>query len=111
MEEYGKRASNANLTKDLGLSNLENVYWNMSPAELIEDTILLGEGVLTDTGAIAINTGKFTGRSPEDRFIVCDEKTEDAVWWGKINKKFEPAKFDALFNRMKAYVVIICTSV
>src|SRR5690554_1741967 len=105
MEEYGKRASNANLTKDLGLSNLENVYWNMSPAELIEDTILLGEGVLTDTGAIAINTGKFTGRSPEDRFIVCDEKTEDAVWWGKINKKFEPAKFDALFNRMKAYLV------
>lgn len=105
MEEYGKRASNANLTKDLGLSNLENVYWNMSPAELIEDTILLGEGVLTDTGAIAINTGKFTGRSPEDRFIVCDEKTEDAVWWGEINKKFEPAKFDALFNRMKAYLV------
>lgn len=105
MEEYGKRASNANLTKDLGLKNLENVYWNMSPAELIEDTILLGEGILTDTGAIAVNTGKFTGRSPEDRFIVCDDKTENAVWWGKINKKFEPAKFDALFNRMKAYLV------
>src|SRR5690554_7418520 len=46
----------------------------------------------------------YTGRSPEDRFIVCDEKTENSVWWGKINKKFEPAKFDALYNRMKVYL-------
>ena len=46
MEEFGKRGSNANLKEDLGLKNLGNVYWNMSPAELVEDTILLGEGIL-----------------------------------------------------------------
>lgn len=104
MNEFGKRGSNTNLKKDIGLGNLGNVYWNMSPAELVEDTILLGEGIMTDSGAIAVNTGEFTGRSPEDRFIVCDENTENSVWWGKINKKFEPAKFDALYNRMKAYL-------
>lgn len=105
MEEFGKRGSNANLKEDLGLKNLGNVYWNMSPAELVEDTILLGEGILTDSGAVAINTGKFTGRSPEDRFIVFDDTTKDAVWWGKINKKFDSDKFDALYNRIKAYLV------
>lgn len=104
MNEFGKRGSNTNLKEDIGLGNLGNVFWNMSPAELVEDTILMGEGVLTDSGAIAVNTGEFTGRSPEDRFIVCDDKTENAVWWGNINKKFEPAKFDALYNRMKAYL-------
>ena len=71
---------------------------------MIEDTIISGQGVLTDTGAIAIETGEFTGRSPKDRFIVCDEKTENAVWWGDINLKFTAEKFDALYNRMKAYL-------
>jgi phosphoenolpyruvate carboxykinase (ATP) len=76
----------------------------LSPAELVEDTVINGQGVLTDTGAIAIETGEFTGRSPKDRFVVCDEKTENAVWWGDINIKFTPEKFDALYNRMKAYL-------
>ena len=105
MEEFGKRNSNANLKNDIDLGNLGNVFWNLSPAELVEDTILMGEGVLTDSGAVAVNTGEFTGRSPEDRFIVCDEKTKDSVWWGKINKKFDSDKFDALFNRMKAFLI------
>ncbi len=104
MEEFGNRNSNANLKDDIDLGNLGNVYWNLSPAELVEDTILMGEGVLSDSGAIAVNTGKFTGRSPEDRFIVCDDKTKDTVWWGKINKKFDPQNFDILYNRMKAYL-------
>lgn len=105
MNEFGKKGSNADIGKSLGLRNLENAFWNLSPAELIEDTIILGEGRMTDTGAIAVETGEFTGRSPQDRFIVCDEVTENAVWWGNINKKFDPAKFDALYNRMKAYFV------
>lgn len=105
MNEFGKRGSNCNLNADIGLENLSNVFWNLSPAELVEDTVLLGQGVLTDTGAIAVETGKFTGRSPQDRFIVCDDKTESTVWWGDINKKFDADKFDALYNRMKAYLI------
>src|SRR5690606_22687400 len=104
MNEFGKRGKNANLKDSIGLYNLGNVYWNLTPAELVEETIINGQGVLSETGALAIETGEFTGRSPKDRFIVCDENTENSVWWGDINIKFTPEKFDALYNRMKAYM-------
>ncbi len=104
MDVFGKKGTNANLSESIGLNNLGNQFWNLSPAELVEDTIINGQGVLTDTGAIAIQTGEFTGRSPKDRFVVCDENTEKSVWWGDINIKFTPEKFDALYNRVKAYL-------
>lgn len=104
MSIFGKHGENADLSASIGLSNLGNQFWNLSPAELVEDTILSGQGVLTDTGALAIETGEFTGRSPKDRFVVCDEKTENSVWWGDINIKFTSEKFDAIYNRMKAYL-------
>lgn len=104
MEVYGKKGNNADLEKLLGLKNLGSEFWNMPPAELVEDSIILGEGMLTDTGAIAIETGEFTGRSPKDRFVVCDENTEESVWWGDINMKFAPEKFDALYEKMQVYL-------
>jgi phosphoenolpyruvate carboxykinase (ATP) len=104
MELIGKYGSNADLGASIGLTNLGNQFWNLTPAELIEDSIILGEGMLTDTGALAIETGEFTGRSPKDRYIVRDEITENAVWWGDINIGFSPEKFDALYNRMKAFL-------
>ncbi|MCH2233800.1 MAG: phosphoenolpyruvate carboxykinase (ATP) [Crocinitomicaceae bacterium] len=103
MNNYGKRSESASL-EEIGLSNIRNAFWNLSPAELVEDCIITGEGVLTDTGAIAIETGEFTGRSPQDRFIVCDSNTENSVWWGDINKKFDQDKFDSLYEKMKAYL-------
>lgn len=104
MNEFGKRGKHANLNDSIGLTNLGNVFWNLTPAELVEDTIINGQGVLTDTGAIAIETGEFTGRSPKDRFVVFDEKTENSVWWGDVNIKFSTEKFDSLYNRMKSYL-------
>jgi phosphoenolpyruvate carboxykinase (ATP) len=104
MNVFGKHGSNADLNESIGLNNLGDQYWNLSPAELVEDTILNGQGVLTDTGALAIETGEFTGRSPKDRFVVCDAKTENSVWWGDVNIKFSTEQFDALYNRMKAYL-------
>jgi len=89
---------------EIGLENVSFAYWNLYPSELIEDTIRMGDGVLTDTGAIAINTGEFTGRSPKDKFVVKDETTENSVWWGEVNNIFDPEKFDALYNRMTAYL-------
>ena len=103
MNNYGKKAENASL-ESIGLTQIDNAFWNLSPSELVEDVIINGQGVLTETGAIAIRTGEFTGRSPQDRFIVCDAKTENSVWWGDINKKFDTEKFNALYNRMKAYL-------
>ena len=75
-------------------------FVNLSPAELIERAIRNGEGVLTDTGALMCDTGKFTGRSPKDRYIVKDEKTADTIWWGEINIPFEPDKFDTLYDKV-----------
>jgi len=104
MNEFGKRGKHANLNDSIGLTNLGNVFWNLTPAELVEDTIISGQGVLTDTGAIAIETGEFTGRSPKDRFVVFDEKTENTVWWGDVNIKFSKEKFKSLYSRMQAYL-------
>ena len=103
MNDLGNKGKNSSI-KNIGLDNVANAYWNLTPAELVEDSILLGEGVLTDTGALAIDTGEFTGRSPKDRFVVCDAKTEDAVWWGDVNIKFSEENFDKLYERMKAYL-------
>ena len=103
MNEFGIRPETANL-KELGLGNVANAFWNLSPAELVEETILKGMGVLADNGALAIDTGEFTGRSPKDRFIVCDEKTEEAVWWGDINIKMTPDHFDKLYDKVTSYL-------
>ncbi len=101
--EFGFKAKDATLA-DLGLGNVAAAYWNLTPAELVEEAINRGEGTLVDTGALAADTGEFTGRSPKDRFIVCDETTENSVWWGDVNIKFDPAKFDLLYNRVCAYL-------
>lgn len=91
---------------DLGYLNLnaKTVKYQLSVPELVEEALKNGEGTLTDTGALAIDTGKFTGRSPKDRFIVCDEVTENAVWWGDINIKFSEAHFDSLYNKIIAHL-------
>lgn len=103
MNEFGLKAKDATIA-DLGINNIEDAYWNLTPAELVEETIIRGEGVLTDTGALAVDTGKFTGRSPKDKFIVFDETTEKSVWWGEINIKFTPEKFDRLYEKVCAYL-------
>ncbi len=103
MNEYGVKAEGATIA-DLGLKNVAAAYWNLTPAELIEETILNGQGALTDTGALAIDTGEFTGRSPKDRFVVCDAKTENSVWWGDINIKFTPENFDKLYGKVTSYL-------
>jgi phosphoenolpyruvate carboxykinase (ATP) len=94
---------NTDNLKDLGLNQLSTIYWNLTPAQLVKESVDRKMGVITDTGALAIDTGEFTGRSPKDRFIVCDNKTEDAVWWGDINIKFSTEKFNGLYNKMIKY--------
>ena len=75
-------------------------HWNLTPDQLIEKALERGEGKLTDTGALAADTGEFTGRSPKDKFLVEDAKTKDTVWWGDINHPIAPEKFDALLARV-----------
>lgn len=85
---------------ELGISNAKGVLWNLSKAELVEEAIKNGEGVLADNGALMCDTGKFTGRSPKDRYIVRDGLTEEKVWWGDINIPFSPEKFELLYDKV-----------
>lgn len=101
--EFGLKAAKASVS-NLGLGNVAAAYWNLSPAELVEEAIMRGEGSLVDTGALAADTGEFTGRSPKDRFVVYDDVTANTVWWGDVNIKFDSDKFDLLYNRVCAYL-------
>jgi len=88
----------------LGISQAAAVCLNLPPAALVAEALRRGEGVLTDTGALMADTGRFTGRSPKDRFIVRDATTADAVWWGDINIPFDADKFEQLHQKMVAYL-------
>ena len=101
-------ASTALFTKTIAISQygIKNatIHYQLPPEELHQICVLLGQGTTTDSGALAIETGKFTGRSPKDRFIVIDELTRDKVWWGAINIPFDKNKFRQLRNKMNTYL-------
>lgn len=80
------------------------VNWNLSPEDLQKITVDQGMGTETENGTLTINTGKFTGRSPQDRFLVKDDYTKDKVWWGRINKPLSPENFDKLYDRVVNYL-------
>ncbi len=79
-------------------------HWNLSPETLSKISIEKGLVKEADNGAISVNTGKFTGRSPKDRFIVKDALTENSVWWGDINIPFDADKFDQLHQKITQYL-------
>ena len=85
------------------------INYNLSPEDLYKDTINNKMGVLTDGGVLSVNTGKFTGRSPKDRYIVEDEITQDKVWWGEINKPFSEQNFDLLQKDITSYLSVSYT--
>jgi phosphoenolpyruvate carboxykinase (ATP) len=96
-------SNRSELVSILGLETNKQIFWNLGSEELVARTVSSGQGRLTDKGALAINTGEFTGRSPKDRFIVKDVLTEEAVWWGNVNIPFSPEAFDKLWEKMKNY--------
>ena len=105
MQEASNLAdSSRNRLQPLGFTDTATVHLNLTPAELVEHALRNQEGHLTDTGALMADTGKFTGRSPKDRFVVKDENTENSVWWGDINIPFDADKFDQLHQKMVAYL-------
>ncbi|MFN0200664.1 MAG: phosphoenolpyruvate carboxykinase (ATP) [Bacteroidia bacterium] len=79
--------------------------WNLTAAELVEETIKRNQGVLADSGALCVNTGKFTGRSPKDKFAVMDDYTRDTVWWSKNGGTFNHAISSEAFEKLLARVI------
>lgn len=97
--------------KNVGIKSLEdlritevNANWNLSPEKLTEISLSKNYATLANSGAISINTGEFTGRSPKDRFVVKDSTTENAVWWGDVNIPFNPEKYNTLYNKVTEYL-------
>lgn len=103
MKEVGLKNPTADLSLLL-ISNYKTAYWNLDPEKLIEHSLKLGQGILADSGALCIETGAFTGRSPKDRFIVKDNLTTETVDWGAINYPIGADKFDQLHQKMVQYL-------
>lgn len=88
----------------LGIINPLAVYRNLPVSELVEAALDREEGVLSNTGALLVNTGKYTGRSPEDRFIVDEPSIHDEIAWGKVNVPISQEKFEAIYKKATAYL-------
>lgn len=102
MQEFGTKNPQARLA-DLGI-NPSVAHWNLSPEALVQKTLELGQGTLNDSGALCVSTGKFTGRSPKDKFTVKDAITENTVSWGEPNFPFSPEAFDKLYDKVAAHL-------
>ena len=96
METYG--------IEKYGIINPKAVYRNLTPAQLTEAALRRGEGTLSNTGALVVKTGKYTGRSANDKFIVDTPAVHDEIAWGKVNRPIEKAKFNAIYNKVVAYL-------
>ena len=96
METYGLEA--------LGILAPKAVYRNLGPAQLTEAALRRGEGKLSNTGALVVTTGKYTGRSPNDKFIVDTPAIHDDIAWGKVNRPITKEKFDAIKGKLCAYL-------
>ena len=87
-----------------GIHNANLIYWTPPTSVLYEQIVILGEGLISHLGAVAVKTGHFTGRAANEKFIVDEPTCRNNVAWGKVNHPFDSAKFDELYKRMCAYM-------
>ena len=90
--------------EEQGLGEAATVYWNLPPARLYEEAVKRGEAAISADGALICHTGEFTGRSPNDKFVVEEPGSSGEVWWGKVNKPISPAHFDALLAKARKHL-------
>jgi phosphoenolpyruvate carboxykinase (ATP) len=87
-----------------GITNANLIYWTPPTSVLYEQIVKRGEGLVSHMGALAVKTGHYTGRAANEKFIVDEPTCHENVAWGKVNKPFDPQKFDELYKRMLAYM-------
>ena len=88
----------------LGLRHTETIHYQSTPDELVQDTLRMGEGLLSDSGALVIKTGEFTGRAPNDKFTVKDEITEATVHWNNFNIPIEEKYYGIIYKKVMDYL-------
>jgi len=87
-----------------GIKNLMSVNWNLTTSALYEEIVRRRGGVIAHDGPVVVRTGKYTGRSPKDKFIVREPGSEANIWWGDVNQSLEQEQFAALRKRMLSYL-------
>ncbi|HPY36201.1 MAG TPA: phosphoenolpyruvate carboxykinase (ATP) [Clostridia bacterium] len=90
--------------ESMGIIAPKAVYHNLEPAALTEMAVARNDGKLSETGALVVYTGKYTGRSPNDRFVVDSPGVHDEIEWGSVNSPISEENFDAIYNKMMAYL-------
>lgn len=103
MENLGPVVSRHGLETH-GIRNAANVYWNLPPARLYEEAVKRDEAVIAPGGPLVAETGKFTGRSPKDKFTVREASSEADIWWGEVNRPISQGSFERLFDKARAFV-------
>ena len=88
----------------MGLTNIGSIHWNLSTAQLYESSIRRREAFLAHLGPLVTRTGSFTGRAPNDKFVVDEPSSRDKIWWGKVNRPFPEDKFDKLWNKVCTFL-------
>jgi phosphoenolpyruvate carboxykinase (ATP) len=101
-EHLGRKNTSYELD-NYGIREPARVYWNLNTPELYEEIARRNEAVLSDHGALIVDTGEHTGRAAKDKAIVREPESENKVFWGDINKDFSREKFNGLKERMMAY--------
>ena len=97
------------LASDFGLNNhglihRDRVYWNLPTSALVEEAVFRGEGHLVHGEAFVVHTGKHTARAAADKCIVREPSAEERVWWGNYNRPFATDKFNAMLQRLQAFL-------
>ncbi len=101
-EHLGRKNTEYEL-ENYGIREASRVYWNLNAPELYEEIARRHQGVLSDHGALIVDTGEHTGRAAKDKAIVRDPSSDDKVFWGDVNKDFPQDQFNALKERMMAH--------
>ena len=90
--------------KNHGLVHLDRVYWNLPVPALYEEATFRKEGFVAYGGPLVVNTGKWSARAAQDKFVVREPSTEDKIWWGEYNRPYTPEKFSNLYSRVQSYL-------
>ena len=89
--------------KNHGIVNTRSEHWNLDASPLYEATLSRGLGRLSEGGALVVETGRHTGRSPNDKFLVEEPSSKHNIWWGPVNKPTSPERFDNLHRQILSY--------